>query len=63
MNTIDATQHHCYRSTAEAYHAAIAAGHKPEDFRHTWDVTETVTHEHDGILISCGYVEVSHAHA
>jgi hypothetical protein len=50
--------HHCYRSASEAYHAALSAGHKPEDFRRTWDVTEEVTHEHDGILISCGYVAI-----
>lgn len=51
---IEATKH-CYRSTADAYQAALAAGYKAEDFRNTWDVTEEVTHEHDGLLIVCGY--------
>lgn len=45
----------CYRSTSEAYHAALAAGLRAEDFRNTWDVFEEITHEHDGMFLSCSY--------
>lgn len=50
---IEQTQ--CYRSTAEAYQAAIDSGFRAEDFRNIWDVFEEITHEHDGMLLSCGF--------